>query len=47
MMDVTEHIHSLLAAPLIVKSKIFGALVVINKDVPFDKDDLRVMSLFR
>ena len=43
---VAGRIHSLLAAPLIVKSKIIGALVVINKDVPFDQDDLRVMGLF-
>ncbi len=39
-------IQSLLATPLTVRGKIIGALVVINKEQPFNQDDLRTMGLF-
>ncbi len=39
-------IRSLLAAPLMIRASIIGALVVVNKENPFDPDDLRVMGLF-
>lgn len=39
-------INTLLAAPLKVESKIIGVLDVINKVGGFNKDDLRIISLF-
>ena len=39
-------IRSLLAAPLMIRARIIGALVVVNKEKLFDQDDLRVMGLF-
>ena len=39
-------IHSLLAVPLMVETKIIGALDVINKVGGFSREDLRIISLF-
>ena len=44
--NATGGVQSLLASPLIVRGKIIGALVVIDKAQPFNQDDLRVMGLF-
>lgn len=39
-------VQSLLASPLKIRFRIIGALVVVNKDKPFNQDDLRAMNLF-
>ncbi len=44
--NTTGSIQSILSSPLVVRDKTIGALVVINKERPFNQDDLRMMGLF-